>query len=64
MARPSLLQTSFVIHAVVFAMVNSGLAYMNQKHAPDSDWSMIVLWGWGIGLAAHGAVWLLYGRRR
>jgi 2TM domain len=64
MARSSLLQTSFVIHAVVFAMVNSGLMYMNQKHAPDSDWSMIVLWGWGIGLAAHGAVWLLYGRRR
>jgi hypothetical protein len=37
---------------------------LNHTRSPDSDWSLIVLWGWGIGLAAHGAVWFLYGRRR
>jgi hypothetical protein len=63
MARSGL-QTSFVIHAVVFAMVNAGLMALNHTKSPDSDWSLIVLWGWGIGLAAHGAVWFLYGRRR
>lgn len=63
MARP-ILQTSFVIHAVVYAMVVGGLVVMNQRTSPSSDWSLIVAWGWGIGLAAHGAVWLLYGRRR
>ena len=64
MARSSLLQTSFVIHAVVFAMVNAGLMALNHSRTPGSDWSLIVLWGWGIGLATHGAVWLIFGRRR
>jgi len=61
MARSGL-QTSFIIHAVVFAMVVGGLVVMNHRFSPDSDWSMIVAWGWGIGLAAHGVVWLLFGR--
>lgn len=60
----SVLQKSFVIHAVVYAMVVGGLVVLNQRVSPDRDWSLIVAWGWGIGLAAHGAVWLLYGRRK
>lgn len=64
MARPSLLQTSFVIHTVVYAVVIGGLVVLNQRAAPGSDWSLIAAWGWGVGLAAHGAVWFLYGRRR
>jgi hypothetical protein len=64
MARPSGLQTSFVIHAVVFAMVVGGLIVMNQSLGSSTKWSLIVAWGWGIGLAAHGTVWLLWGRSR
>ncbi len=66
MARSSssLLQTSFIIHAVVFAMVTGGLFVMNQQTSPSTNWASIVAWGWGIGLAAHGTVWVLFGRRR
>lgn len=60
----SLLQKSFVIHAVVYAVVVGGLLVLNQRVSPQSDWSQIVAWGWGIGLAAHGTVWLLFGKRR
>ncbi|HEX5371577.1 MAG TPA: 2TM domain-containing protein [Aquabacterium sp.] len=65
MARSSggLLQTSFVIHAVVFGMVVGGLIAMNHQLGGKADWSLIVAWGWGIGLAAHGTVWLLWGRK-
>ena len=66
MARRSsgLLQTSFVIHAVVFAIVVGGLVAMDHQTSPGADWSLLVAWGWGIGLAAHGVVWMLYGRGR
>lgn len=60
----SLLQTSFIIHAVVFAAVNAGLMALNHKYSPGTDWAPIVAWGWGIGLAAHGAVWAIWGRRK
>lgn len=65
MARssPSLLQTSFIIHAVVFAVVNAGLFVLNQQTSASTNWASIVAWGWGIGLAAHGTVWVLFGRR-
>lgn len=62
-SKSSGLQKSFVIHAVVYAMVVGGLLVLNQRVSPDKDWGLIVAWGWGIGLAAHGAVWLLFGRR-
>lgn len=58
------MQKSFVIHAVVYAMVIGGLLVLNQRVSPDKDWAQIVAWGWGIGLAAHGTVWLLFGRRK
>jgi hypothetical protein len=44
-------------------MVIGGLLALNQRLAGEFSWSLIVAWGWGIGLAAHAAVWLLWGRR-
>lgn len=63
MARASGLQTSLVIHAVVYAVVIGGLVMMNLDANGGVTWSRYVAWGWGIGLAAHAAVWALYGRR-
>jgi len=58
------LQVSFVIHAVVYVMVIAGLWRINQTTSSEFDWASIVAWGWGIGLAAHGAVWVMFGRGR
>lgn len=55
------LQVSFIIHAVVYAMVMAGLWQINSSTS-SFNWAGIVAWGWGIGLAAHGAVWAIYGR--
>jgi hypothetical protein len=56
------LQFSFVLHAIVYALVIGGLWRLNQTTNSQFDWASIVAWGWGIGLAAHGAVWFMYGR--
>lgn len=58
-AQRNLLQISLVIHAVVYAAVISGLAYINHATSSQFNWAGIVAWAWGIGLAAHGAVWLM-----
>ena len=63
MARSSGLQTSLTIHAVVYAVVVGGLYMINQDVSKDVNWVKYVAWGWGIGLAAHGTVWALWGRR-
>jgi steroid 5-alpha reductase family enzyme len=55
------LQLSFVIHAMVYAMVMLGLWRINST-TTQFDWVSIVAWGWGMGLMAHGAVWLMFGR--
>jgi steroid 5-alpha reductase family enzyme len=55
------LQFSFVLHAMVYAMVLVGLWRINSTTS-SFDWVSIVAWGWGIGLLAHGAVWFMYGR--
>ena len=57
------LQFSFVIHAVVYAMVMVGLWRINAS-TTSFDWVSIVAWGWGIGLLAHGTVWMMFGRGR
>lgn len=57
-ASRNLLQLSFVIHAVVYAAVIGGLLYINQATSSQHNWAGIVAWAWGIGLAAHGAVWV------
>lgn len=56
-----LLQLSFAIHAMVYVMVMVGLWRINASTS-QFDWASIVAWGWGIGLAAHGMVWLAFGR--
>lgn len=56
------LQLSLVIHAVVYAMVISGLWFLNTITSTSIPWAGIVAWGWGVGLAAHAAVWLMLRR--
>lgn len=56
------LQLSFMIHGVVYAMVMLGLWQINADTSSQFHWAGIVAWGWGIGLAAHGMVWLMFGR--
>ena len=56
------LQTSFLIHAIVYVIVIGGLWQIHRETSADTNWSGIVAWAWGIGLAAHGAVWLMFGR--
>lgn len=58
-AQRNLLQLSLVIHAVVYAAVIGGLVYLNQVTSSQFNWAGIVAWAWGIGLAAHGAVWIM-----
>lgn len=55
------LQLSFMIHAMVYAIVMLGLWRINTTTS-SYDWASIVAWGWGIGLGAHGMVWLVFGR--
>jgi 2TM domain-containing protein len=43
------------VHAIVFVVVNLGLAGYNVATSPDRLWFIFTVAGWGIGLAAHGA---------
>ena len=52
----------FYVHAIVFVIVNLGLAVYNLATTPDRIWFIYVLGGWGIGLIAHGAYALGSGR--
>ncbi len=52
----------FYGHAVVFVIVNLGLAAYNLTLDPDRLWFIYSLAGWGIGLVAHGAYALGSGR--
>jgi hypothetical protein len=62
MSQASGLQKSLAMHAVVYAVVVGGLYMINQDVSKDVNWVKYVAWGWGIGLAAHASVWLLWGR--
>jgi len=48
----------FYIHALVYVLVNAVLVAINLASARDESrtvwWSLWPLFGWGIGLAAHG----------
>lgn len=48
------LENHFYRHAVVFGLVNTGLAVFNLLTSPDELWFIYTLFGWGIGLAWHG----------
>ena len=45
----------FYVHALVFVLVNLGLAAYDLAMSPDRLWFIEVLAGWGIGLVAHAA---------
>ncbi len=59
--RVEILQ-GFYVHAIVFVIVNLGLAAYNLATDPDRIWFIYVLGGWGIGLIAHGVYALGSGR--
>ncbi|MDZ7842920.1 MAG: 2TM domain-containing protein [Gammaproteobacteria bacterium] len=42
-------------HALVYAVVNLGLAALNLVTAPGDIWFIYPLLGWGIGLVSHAA---------
>lgn len=52
----------FYGHAMVFVIVNLGLATYNLATSPDRLWFTYTLAGWGIGLLAHGAYTMGTGR--
>ena len=52
----------FYGHALVFILVNVGLAAYNVALDPDRLWFVFTLAGWGIGLIAHGAYVMGSGR--
>ena len=52
----------FYFHAIVFAIVNLGLAAYNLAISPDRIWFICRSVGWGIGLVAHWAYALGSGR--
>ncbi len=41
-------------HAMIYGLVNAGLAGLNLATSPHYLWFVWPLFGWGIGLAAHG----------
>lgn len=52
----------FYGHAMVFILVNIGLAAYNVATSPDRLWFIYTVAGWGIGLIAHGAYVMASGR--
>ena len=50
----------FTIHAIVYALVMTGLIILNLTVATEFPWVVFPLVGWGIGLTMH----YLFGLRR
>lgn len=59
------LKKGFLVHALVFVLVNAGLYLVWQlgSSGDSGGWAMhrggghfLPLWGWGLGLAIHGIV--------
>jgi hypothetical protein len=44
----------FYSHALVYVLVNAGLAVVNLLTTPERIWFGFPMLGWGIGLLAHG----------
>src|SRR5512132_735219 len=44
---------SFTIHAIVYALVMTGLIILNLTVATEFPWAVFPLVGWGIGLTMH-----------
>jgi uncharacterized membrane protein YczE len=45
---------AFYRHAMIYVLVNSFLAILNLIRTPDHFWFKWSVFGWGIGLLAHG----------
>jgi hypothetical protein len=43
----------FTIHAIVYALVMTGLIILNLTVATEFPWAVFPLVGWGIGLTLH-----------
>ncbi|MFZ2070635.1 MAG: 2TM domain-containing protein [Halobacteriota archaeon] len=43
----------FLIHLVVYVLVNAMLIAINFIHSPEDIWFFYPLLGWGIGITAH-----------
>ncbi len=52
------MKMGFLVHLMVFACVNGGLFLLSNLHE-GARWTSVPLWGWGLGLAIHGAVTLI-----
>lgn len=52
------LKSGWYMHALIFTLVNLGLWAFNQTTG-GTRWHYFPLWGWGMGLAIHGAVVLM-----
>ena len=46
--------SGFIQHLFVYVLVNAGLAAINLISDPGEIWFVYPLFGWGIGVAAHG----------
>jgi len=44
----------FYQHLIVYVLVNAGLAALNLMSDASELWFLYPLFGWGIGVAAHG----------
>jgi len=45
---------AFYRHVLIYVLVNAFLAILNLIRTPDHYWFKWSVFGWGIGLAAHG----------
>ena len=43
----------FTIHAIIYALVMTGLIILNLTVATEFPWALFPLIGWGIGLTMH-----------
>lgn len=49
------MKMGFVIHAMVFLLVNLGM-FAARQWTDQGHWGFWPAWGWGLGLAIHGIV--------
>ncbi len=57
------LMRAFVIHLVVYLAVNGILLFINLTYSPQMLWVLFPAVGWGIGVALHLALTLLWAPR-
>lgn len=54
-ARQTLRRRAFYLHSAIFVAVNLFLIVVWMISGSDTPWFLFVVFGWGIGLAAHAA---------